>query len=134
VPYIIRQLEDGKGILSNGSGKVTLAEIERAKQEFARSPDFASPKAYLLIDLTDVTALDLSGAEIQGTAESTVRMFPSLFSPGAKAAIIAPTDILFGLARMWEVFVERSRLDVQVFRSRAAAEEWVKATNSSADL
>jgi hypothetical protein len=135
VPYTIRQLEDGKGVLSYGSGKVTFAEIERAKQELARSPDLTSPKSYLIIDLADTTDLDLSGAEIQATAESTIRLFPTLFSPDAKAAVIAPTDMLFGLSRMWEVFVEKSRLQVQVFRSRADAEQWVRpmGTRSGSD-
>jgi hypothetical protein len=60
MPYIVRLLEDGMGILAQGSGKVTLAEVERAKQEFARSVKLSSPRSYLLVDLTDAPEFELS--------------------------------------------------------------------------
>jgi hypothetical protein len=50
-----------------------------------------------------------------------------MVSPGARVAVIAPTDMLFGVSRMWGVFVEPSGMEIQVFRLRAAAEQWVKA-------
>ena len=127
MPYRIRLLEDGMGILAQGSGKVTLAEIERAKQEFARSAKLSLPRSYLLVDLTEAPEFGLSAAEIRAAAESTIRLSASTFSPGSRAAVIAPTDMAFGVSRMWQVFVEASGMETQVFRSRAAAEQWVKA-------
>ena len=133
MPYTIRLLEDGRGILAQGSGTVTLEEIERAKQEFIRSGELKSPIAYLIVDGTGASASDFSGADIRRVAESTTRLSPSLFSPGARAAVVAPTDMLFGVARMWEVFVEGAGMEVQVFRSREDAEPWVTARGSSGE-
>jgi hypothetical protein len=48
-------------------------------------------------------------------------------APPSRVAIVAPTSLLFGLARMYQTCRELAggTRDVRVFRSRAAAAAWL---------
>jgi hypothetical protein len=51
----------------------------------------------------------------------------ALSVPRAPAvAIVAPSDLAFGIARMWEAFAEVTRWNTHVFRSRAEADPWLR--------
>ena len=39
--------------------------------------------------------------------------------------IVAPRDVLFGLARMYEILRSGSPVEVRVFRERGEAESWL---------
>ncbi len=41
-------------------------------------------------------------------------------------AIVAPQAGLFGLARMWETFVDDSTFETMIFKTRAEAEDWIQ--------
>ena len=43
------------------------------------------------------------------------------------ACLVAPADVAFGLARMWEILAEGIGWQTQVFREPAAAEAWARA-------
>ena len=40
--------------------------------------------------------------------------------------IASPTDLGYGLSRMWEVLSDQSGWEMQIFRSRAEAERWIQ--------
>jgi hypothetical protein len=46
--------------------------------------------------------------------------------PNMLVAIAAPRDYAFGMARMWQAFVEDTGWNTAVFRSRAAASDWLR--------
>lgn len=74
-------------------------------------------------DLRDVTRLTADSAAIAAAASLQV------FAPGTRRALIAPTDITFGLARMFASYAEDVGQTVRVFRSAEDAESWVGAVN-----
>ena len=45
----------------------------------------------------------------------------------AKVAIVAPSDLTFGLSRMHGVYREQDSLDANVFRSKEEAINWLKS-------
>ena len=80
---------------------------------------------YGLIDLTDVTELRATRDDVLEFVQ--VDMQIALSVPRALAvAIVAPSDLAFGIARMWEAFAEVTRWNTHVFRSRAEADPWLR--------
>jgi hypothetical protein len=45
----------------------------------------------------------------------------SLFSPPAKRVIVAPSDIAYGISRMYQVYAERQSEPIYVVRSKREA-------------
>jgi hypothetical protein len=125
VPYHVEFLADG-GVFAKASGIVTAAEVEAAKAEAVRALGPSRERSYLLVDTTEATDFAGSAPEVKNIAYSSVRLAPLVFRPGARAAIVAPMDIGFGLARMWEVYMQGSGLETRVFRSLADAVTWVE--------
>ena len=55
---------------------------------------------------------------------------PARWVRDASVAIVAPKDSLFGMARMWEVYVEATGWRTKVFRSSEEALPWVVQSNA----
>ncbi|MEO6528935.1 MAG: hypothetical protein ABIP93_20120 [Gemmatimonadaceae bacterium] len=70
-------------------------------------------------DLRDVTRLSADSTAIAAAASLAV------FAPGTRRALIAPSDITFGLARMFASYAEDVGQLVRVFRDAREAEEWL---------
>jgi hypothetical protein len=111
-------------IRTTAAGRVTGDELVAYYHRLRSHPDFRS-SLNEIFDLTDVTEANVDGADVRRlsgvTEEFTVR------GVAVKVAIIAPRDLEFGLARMYEMLQSRSRNDVRVFRDRAEAEGWIFA-------
>lgn len=76
----------------------------------------------LLVDLRDLRDFKMNSA--------TVRVSVSKFKPVAhkrqrKVAVVAPTDIVFGMARMYEMMRPESSSPYGVFRDFEAARNWL---------
>jgi hypothetical protein len=83
-------------------------------------PDF-DPSFSQLLDLTEVTKVDVDAEVIRTPAQTSV------FSLGARRAFVADNPVMFGFARMFEMLHEtRGGAGVQVFRSRDEALRWLE--------
>lgn len=102
-------------------GDVTLDEIRAHFRSLERDASLPSP-LHVLLDLTELTALPESGQLIAVADE--VRRAEQQVRWGA-CAIAAREDVVFGVSRMLEVFVEGSFERTRVFRDLAAARAWL---------
>jgi hypothetical protein len=76
-----------------------------------------------LIDTTEVRSVTLS-AQVVGEVANASR-----FSPDAKRAYLVTQDALFGLARMFQLYLNlKGEENIQVFRDRAQALAWLGVT------
>jgi hypothetical protein len=72
---------------------------------------------------------DHSGLDFTATTE-IVKSIPALLDKLAerigpfRCALVVPSDVSFGMARMTEVFAERTSAEVRAFRSLEEAELW----------
>jgi hypothetical protein len=46
--------------------------------------------------------------------------------PGFLVALVAERNVVFALARMWEVFIEGIGWETKIFPSIAEAQDWVR--------
>jgi len=82
--------------------------------------------------LWDMTATDLRNISDQQIIEFAKSIAsPDAKRSGAEAAIVAPEDLQFGLARMYKIFAEFASTQIirHVFRTIAEAKSWLLDEN-----
>ena len=114
-------------IATHCSEFTTLREVLAHFEELELDPD-CPPGADVLLDLTEMTSLpDFDqmrlAAERANDAARRVRF--------GSCAILVGNEGMFGMARVFEAFAERSFSRISVFRSRDAAEEWLRTRSAN---
>jgi hypothetical protein len=113
MPYLF-EFEPVQAILRcSMSGQVTDQQLLECYRTAIRHVRQKNPLVSI-VDLTGVTSILVSPATVQGLA----RCEPVL-CPSRPRFIIAPTDHLYGLSRMYQIVGERVRPRLQVVRSLA---------------
>jgi hypothetical protein len=105
-------------VVTRGWGVLTARELFDATSRILVDPRF-DPTYRSLGDLRDVTEVTLDTLETANTAATP------LFATGTRRAIVAPADAVYGMARMFATFAERSGQEVRIFRELEPAEKWL---------
>ena len=121
MPVVYRIDSDLNRIVTQCVGETTLREVLSHFDELEMDPG-CPDGADVLLDLSEITSLPNVGqirtaAERAGIAARSVRF-------GA-IAIVAASEAIFGMARVFETFTERHFSRTGVFRNREAAERWL---------
>ena len=80
------------------------------------------------MDFTAVTSLHVTADGVR----TMVTLNP--FGRGARRVAIAPSDLAYGLARMYEALTLQEQGDFQVFRTMAEGIEWLGLTSVQSEL
>lgn len=96
-------------------GEVQGEDVGNANLEMAEHVARLKPSIGMA-DLSAVKTLDVSA----GTLRSAARQ-PSAYPDETPRFIVAPTDYLFGMARMYEIMADRPPGKLRVVRSRKEA-------------
>jgi hypothetical protein len=112
------------------AGQVTDSEFADTMNRYLQEPFATLPLG--LFDLTDIASLDVAAESIRDAARRVAQHVDSRLEQG-KLAIVAPRDLLFGMARMYEMLRDESPVEVRVFRERNEAESWLGLTKPAAD-
>ena len=112
--------KDKSLVVTTASDVFTFAEAMAHEDKIYDDPDF-DPTFVHLIDGTGITRADLTASEISILARRT------RFSPNARKAMVVNTVLLFGLARMFETYLQLSGASesVSVFKERGEALRWL---------
>jgi hypothetical protein len=78
-------------------------------------------------DLSDVNLDSLDPAVVREVAASRV------FAPGARRALVAPADHVYGLSRIFAAYADTGLQEVKVFRDMPTAERWLNLPQPVAD-
>jgi hypothetical protein len=105
-------------VVSRFGGVLVADDILAFRREFTAHPDFVSGMDELT-DLTRVEHVEIDATTLRRLASTTP------FREGSRVAIVAPTDLLFGIARLFEMSGESSGWDARVFRSMDEARTWL---------
>jgi hypothetical protein len=82
------------------TGIVTDAEVIDAYDRVVDDPDF-DPTLDVIADMTGVVRIDVTANRVRELAERRARN-ARLNAARPRVAIVAPTDVMFGIARMYE--------------------------------
>jgi hypothetical protein len=115
-------LDQAAGLIrTRCSGDVTLSEVLHHFQELKEDPERPS-NLDVFLDLREMTSSPTAGEIRQaGWGPHDVRGVIRF----GYCAIVAEREILYAMARMWEMLVENFFLEVVVFRSASEAEIWL---------
>jgi hypothetical protein len=109
----------------NASGRVTYEETTDVLAQLLADPRLG-PNIGILVDAREVT-----GAPATHELRLVARELRALHAAGvAGLAIVTSSTFVYGVARMFSVFAERSGIDVQVFRTMDEAERWLVAPSA----
>jgi hypothetical protein len=103
-------------------GNVTLAEVLNHFQVLKDDPERPN-HLDVFLDLREMTSSPT--ADQIREASRGPRFLGGLVKFGF-CAIVVDRDVIYGMSRMWAVFVEQMFTEVVVFRSVAEAEIWLK--------
>ena len=123
VMFEIAFRDDG-GVIITWEGAVTGKELMDAFSEIYATDEQIKRIAYQLIVLTKSEEIMVTADELRRVAALDIRA--SKVNPNMLVAVVGDRDIVFGLARMWETFVDDAPLKTKVFRNREDAEDWLK--------
>ncbi len=123
MPYRFVITQDGRCLRRIGEGVLTGQEIIRAVRALPEEVPEPERITHGLVDLTAVTRLEITTAELETIA--TLDRGHSQRFKVTRVAIVAPTDLAFGLARMYEAAVAQVGWEVRVVRDLPSAEAWL---------
>ena len=105
----------------NCTGQITASEI----MEAARSLYDDSPSLNIIWDLAEADVSRITANEVRALASGVKRVAHS--REGGKTAIVSPSEVSYGIARMYQIFAEiyEQIAHVKAFRSRSEAERWI---------
>ena len=106
-------------IFSSGSGVLTDEDLFDHQARLTGDPEF-DRSFDQLYDLREVTKQDV--------AEGTLRMLAEArsFEPGVKRAVVAPRDVLYRMAQMFQTLHDDAPEEFRVFRTIKEATAWLE--------
>ena len=105
-------------------GEVTDADIDLHTQKLFKDPRLLPP-LFELIDTRDAEKMNITARSLKKLA-AAAGVFREKFS-GHRSAIVAPTDVMFGMARMYEMLSDAAGSPIQIcaFRTFEEARTWL---------
>jgi hypothetical protein len=116
---------DGRGVLQTVTGVISVGELIADLNGRQDDPVRIAQRRFGLIDFSGAAGLT------EATAENLHRLIAeqrrmARFAPRLDLAVIAPSDLIFGVARMWEGLNDELGWSGCVVRTRAEALEWLR--------
>ena len=107
-----------RAIFSIHEGVVNDEDLLERQRIVAADPDF-DPSLSQLADFSGATEILVSSEGVRALAEA------NLYSPESKRAFVAPSDLQYGIARMFQILRDDRPETIQIFRTREEAVAWL---------
>lgn len=122
----IQEVASHIGLLVTCTGDLNAKDLSLEMSSLRdRFPNLSS-WYFAVADLADIGQLNVSATEFDLLVEQHLKL--SQFTrPQLLVAVIARSEIAFGISRMWQVSSEATGWESQVFRERGPAEAWLRA-------
>jgi hypothetical protein len=105
-------------VLVEAAGVLTDADVLAAQERLRTDPDFRD-RYCELVDLQRVTSIEVSGATIRQLAQQ------DLWGPHARRAFVVTSEVVFGLARMFDSLTDERGHQIRVFTTMPEARQWL---------
>jgi hypothetical protein len=132
MPVDIAFLHGGIGALISCSGDVTAQEFIDADNQLLAVPKQFAECRFVIVEFTSISSFNVSASEVRRFVDLDIRM--AAIQPRLVVAVVAPTDVTFGMSRMWQVMAEVTGWEIMVFRTRQKGEDWVRQKSEMPDL
>jgi hypothetical protein len=111
-------------------GSLTVTDIRAVLAELDALDGHHQTTLNRLIDISDVTnvSVDFKGVHDVAETRAAVRLHNE-----TKTAIVAPSMLQYGCARMFEMLNQQKQTKVAVFRDHASASSWLNGQGAAED-
>lgn len=113
-------------VFSIADGVLDIEDCIQLKEALRSDPDFQSSFDQFL-DLTKIVDCRLTPGELNLLAAQP------LFSKDSRRVFVAPNDLVYGLSRMYQAFMEDHDSEIAVFRDRSEAMKWMGLEETDQD-
>jgi len=120
----VSKTANGVGMMYTSSGVLTSRDLLEANARLHAELEVNHAIRYLLVDHSAISWEEVDAKSLKdlaGRTEDNLRTIPE-----GLVAIVAPSDVLFGLSRMWSMLAEHEKLAIEVTRTKEAAIEWLE--------
>lgn len=124
--YTIKYNDQEKGMIILWAGEVNSTEVIQSYVDRFSDPDITKQLRYILTDHTQVTRLDMDSEDIRFICKIVVEV--SKQNDNIYMAGVEPTDLLRGMARMWQAYADdiKTGWHTITVRQREEAETWLQ--------
>ena len=121
----IKDSDCGLGNIIVGRSIINEEEfVDALKKHLRQDEDKFKKYRYSLSDYTSTIHFDISNKSLEIITEYCD--IASNVNPEAVVAIVAKHELLYGLAKMWEILSNKTNWEKMVFRNREDAEVWIR--------
>jgi hypothetical protein len=124
MPIQTVESDHGEWLTIRGTGELTTQEFLETHQAVATSEQKHRIR-WVFADCSAVEMLDMTINTIQWLGDFCRRISTQTHHE-LQIAIFVPSEVLFGLIRMWLAFQKGARWNCRVFRARSEAEQWLE--------
>lgn len=114
-------------VLSRGWGVLTDGELLAHVRALTIDPRFV-PNFHQLADLRDVADVEVTPP----TVKEMARLNP--YGNGSRRAVVVTSDLLFGMARMYQILRDEPGDELEIFRKMDDALRWLGVLNAKEEL
>jgi len=124
------QIESGIALVTL-AGELTVADMAAVAKWLDLLDRTMAVSPHRLYDISAVEELQINFTELHQHAATrrAVRLHNDV-----KAAVVARTEVHYGVGRMFQILNEQPQVTIAVFRSFAEAREWLAGTPAKEDL
>ena len=129
MPMKVTDVDGGVGNIITAWGALSENEIlDFYEAHFGQEVEKFKKYRYSLTDWSAVTKLYMSSDAVRRVVKRIADLSRASMktNPDAIVATVASQDQVFGLTRMWEVFVDDAKWETMAFRNVTAAKEWIR--------
>ena len=125
MPITLRDFDGGHGVFIKGSGVITDAEYG-GNMTAHLSDDIEKLRGYAwsLSDYSGATGIEISPATLERVAGLCAAASEQGVNP--VVAVVVPSDVAFGLSRMFEALATFTGWRIRTFRSLDDAVQWIR--------
>jgi hypothetical protein len=116
--------DNGLGVVTRCWGVLGAAEFIEAIRDRYTPDDALQRVRYFITDHTDVERFDIWADDIYALTKITTAA--SGKNPHIHLASVVPSEVGFGLVRMWHGYAHEVPWQFRLCRSRQEAEEWLR--------
>ena len=105
-------------VFATASGELTAADIESFRREAADDPAFHQ---YLdtIFDFRNITGLSLTGEDVRDLTAGAI------FHEQSRRALVVPTELMYGVSRMYSLYIGAESDVMRVFYDMDEARRWL---------
>lgn len=113
-------------VISEGSGTLTIQDLIGHAESLRSDPVLSGHDE--LVDLSRVEKVEVTSEGLRQLASTVARLNPD--RKAYRVAVVAPDDVVYGMARMYEVFRDELAGTLQTFRTVDEARGWLTSGRS----